>query len=117
MSNDATSSEKPLRSGNKIFWSSLLWTIGWAAFFGFGASQNPGDTFNLQYLSTHGYSISDAISEMLIYFVPITFFAFTLGDMFVHWVMKLTGFTASVAMLVCTFGAALIGNEMFNPWF
>lgn len=117
MTNDTVPSENAKRSGTRIFWSSLIWTIGWAIVFGAMASQNPSDFFNLPVLNILGYTVDDAIAEMLIYFVPITFLAFTLGNMFVHWVLNLKGFTASIAMLICTFGTSLMANSILNPWF
>ena len=118
MTNDtAPPPENAKRSGTRIFWSSLIWTIGWAIVFWAMAYENPSDFFNLPALNLLGYTVDDAIAEMLIYFVPITFLAFTLGDMFVHWVLNLKGFTASIAMLICTFGMSLTANSILNPWF
>ncbi len=105
------------RSGTRIFWGSLCWTAIWAVVFAVMAAQNPQDFFNLPILTALGYTVDDAIFEMLCYFVPITFLAFTLGDMFVHLILKLKGFTASVAMIICTFGASLVANTLLNPWF
>lgn len=115
--NDTGPPESAERSGTSVFWSSLAWTIGWAILVTAIAYDNPSDFFNLPFLNLLGYTVDDAIAEMLIYFVPITFFAFTLGDIFVHWTLKLKGITASIAMLIFTFGLSLAANSMLNPWF